>query len=58
LPTFNLPQKFRYTEDIEDIVKRCLDPQVKQFLEEQDIDFDGLVIKVCDIEVENKEENQ
>ena len=58
LPTFNLPQKFRYTENIEDIVKWCLDPQVKQFLEEQDIDFDGLVIKVCDIGVENKEENQ
>ena len=49
LPTFNLPERFRYTEEIDDIVKWCLDPQVKQFLEEQDIDFDGLVIKVCDI---------
>ena len=49
LPTFNLPEKFRYTESIDDIVWWCLNPEVKQFLEEQDIDFDWLVIKVCDI---------
>ena len=56
LPTFNLPLKFRYTENIEDIVAWCLDPEVKQFLEEQDIDFDGLVIKVCDIDTSVKKE--
>jgi DNA ligase (NAD+) len=54
LPTFNLPEKFRYTESIDDIVWWCLNPEVKQFLEEQDIDFDWLVIKVCDISNDDK----
>ena len=57
LPTFNLPEKFRYTESIDDIVGWCLNPEVKQFLEEQDIDFDGLVIKVCDISNNNNEQS-
>ena len=48
LPVFNLPQKYRVTSSIEQIIAWCLDAQLKQFLEEQDIDFDGLVIKVRD----------
>jgi len=48
LPTFNLPKKYRTTKNIEEIITRCLNPHLKQFLEEQDIDFDGLVIKVRD----------
>lgn len=48
LPVFNLPQKWRTSNDIEQIIARCQDPQLKQYLDEQDLDFDGLVIKVCD----------
>ena len=55
LPVFNLPENYRRTKDIEQIIKRCLDPQLKQFLEEQDIDFDWLVIKVRDDSLGNQE---
>lgn len=50
LPTFNLPKEFRDTSDIHQVIKWCLDPQVKEFLDNQDIDFDWLVIKIFDID--------
>lgn len=50
LPVFNLPQKWRTSSDIEQIIARCQDFQLKQYLDEQDLDFDGLVIKVCESE--------
>lgn len=49
-PIFELPQKFRSTNDLEQVVAWCQDFQVKEFLEQQDFDFDGLVIKVSDCE--------
>lgn len=50
LPVFNLPQKRRSSSDIEQVIVWCQDFQLKQYLDEQDLDFDGLVIKVCDLE--------
>lgn len=50
LPVFELPQKFCSTKNIEQVVAWCEDFQVKQFLDEQDFDFDGLVIKISDNE--------
>lgn len=46
LPVFNLPQKWRTSNNIEQIIARCQDFQLKHYLDEQDLDFDGLVIKV------------
>ena len=48
LPVFNLPQKWRTSNNIEQIIARCQDFQLKHYLDEQDLDFDGLVIKVSD----------
>ena len=48
MPIFELPESFLVTQDIEQIIARCQDFQIKHFLEEQDFDFDGLVIKVSD----------
>ncbi|PZM86587.1 MAG: hypothetical protein DLD55_05275 [candidate division SR1 bacterium] len=48
LPVFNLPQKWRNSNDIEQIISWCQDFELKQYLDEQDLDFDGLVIKVSD----------
>jgi len=48
MPLFELPESFLVTQDIEQIIARCQDFQIKHFLEEQDFDFDGLVIKVSD----------
>lgn len=50
LPTFSLPQKFQKTEEIEQLIAWCQDFQLKQFLDEQDFDVDGLVIKLSDLE--------
>jgi hypothetical protein len=48
MPVFELPENFLVTRDIEQIIAWCQDFQIKHFLEEQDFDFDGLVIKVSD----------
>lgn len=48
MPVFELPESFLVTQDIEQIIARCQDFQIKHFLEEQNFDFDGLVIKVSD----------
>ena len=48
MPVFELPENFLVTTDIEQIIAWCQDFQIKHFLEEQDFDFDGLVIKVSD----------
>lgn len=44
-PTF--PRK-KETKNIDDVIHNCLDEQVKKDLDAQDIEFDGLVIKVKD----------
>jgi DNA ligase (NAD+) len=48
LEPFDFPQVFldKTPTDIQGIEKICLDPAVKSFLNSQDFDFDGLVIKV------------
>ncbi len=48
MPVFELPKNFLVSQDIEQIIAWCQDFQIKHFLEEQDFDFDGLVIKVSD----------
>lgn len=48
MPVFDLPENFLVTRDIEQIIAWCQNFQIKHFLEEQDFDFDGLVIKVSD----------
>lgn len=48
MPVFELQENFLVTRDIEQIIAWCQDFQIKHFLEEQDFDFDGLVIKVSD----------
>ena len=48
MPVFELPENFLITRDIEQIIAWCQDFQIKHFLERQDFDFDGLVIKVSD----------
>lgn len=48
MPVFELPENFLVTTDIEQIIAWCQASQIKHFLEEQDFDFDGLVIKVSD----------
>ena len=48
MPVFELPENFLVSKDIEQIIAWCQDFQIKHFLEEQDFDFDGLVIKVSD----------
>ena len=45
VPRINLGKKPTTIQEIEHI---CLDPTVKHFLDQQDYDFDGLVIKVQD----------
>ncbi len=47
LPVFPREKKGLH---IEEIIKLCEDPKTKKFLEEQDIEFDGLVIKVENIQ--------
>lgn len=43
---------------IEEVIRYCLDPEVKHFLDQQDYDFDGLVIKVCENEKEKLDSDQ
>ncbi len=52
LPTFTLPQRFQKTGEIEQLIAWCQDFQLKQFLDDQDFDVDGLVIKLSDCEEE------
>jgi DNA ligase (NAD+) len=56
LETLNLPQVVLHTPptDIHGIEAICLDPTVKTFLDEQDFDFDGLVIKVVNLHGERQ----
>jgi hypothetical protein len=35
-------------ETMQKIINLCEDPETKKYLEQQDIEFDGLVIKVKD----------
>ena len=48
LPTFDLPEKFQHFDNIQSLIDACLNPELKSFLDEQDFDFDGLVIKISD----------
>jgi len=48
LPTFDLPEKFQHFDNIQFLIDACLNPELKSFLDEQDFDFDGLVIKITD----------
>ena len=48
LPTFDLPEKFQHFDNIQSVIDTCLNPELKSFLDEQDFDFDGLVIKITD----------
>ena len=47
LPVFPRRKK---CNSIEEVISICNDPATKKYLEQQDIDFDGLVIKVKDAE--------
>lgn len=47
LPTF---PRIKESSFIQEVINICLDPQIKQQLESEDFDFDGLVIKVKDKE--------
>lgn len=48
LPTFDLPEKFQDFDSIQKVIEACLNPELKNFLDHQDFDFDGLVIKITD----------
>lgn len=48
LPTFDLPKRFQAFDSIQGVIDACLNPELKSFLDEQDFDFDGLVIKITD----------
>ncbi|MDO4714069.1 MAG: hypothetical protein Q4B28_05535 [bacterium] len=58
LPIFELPLKAKTLQTIEEVISLCLDPKIKQFLDEQDYDFDGLVIKLCDLEQKTQKSDQ
>ena len=53
LPTFDLPEKFQHFDNIQPLIDACLNPELKSFLDEQDLDFDGLVIKITDKNLPN-----
>ena len=53
LPTFDLPEKFQHFDNIQPLIDACLNPELKSFLDEQDFDFDGLVIKITDKNLPN-----
>ena len=53
LPTFDLPEKFQHFDNIQSVIDTCLNPELKSFLDEQDFDFDGLVIKITDKNLPN-----
>lgn len=53
-PLFELTKPFEKTWDIEQIIERCQDAKLKQFLDEQDFECDGLVIKISDEEQEKQ----
>lgn len=40
---------------IQEVIDTCMNPEIKQFLEQQDFDFDGLVIKLQEQKKENSE---
>ena len=56
LPTFDLPEKFQHFDNIQSVIDTCLNPELKSFLDEQDFDFDGLVIKITDKHLPNWED--
>lgn len=58
LPIFSFPFKVEKLASIEEVIRYCLDPEVKHFLDQQDYDFDGLVIKVCENEKEKLDSDQ
>ncbi len=47
LPIFDRHKKY---EAIQDVIDTCLDPKTQQFFDTQDNDFDGLVIKINELE--------
>lgn len=55
---FALPFKVQDLETIDQVIAMCQNPQLKQFLDDQDYDFDGLVIKVNDLKKENQKADQ
>lgn len=57
-PTVELPAKSKTLSTIQEVIGVCLDPKIKQFLDEQDYDFDGLVIKLCDLEQKKQKSDQ
>lgn len=57
-PTVELPAKSKMLSTIQEVIGVCLDPKIKQFLDEQDYDFDGLVIKLCDLEQKKQKSDQ
>lgn len=47
LPIFQRHKKYK---NIQDIIDTCLDPETQQFFHTQDNDFDGLVIKINELQ--------
>ncbi|MCR5411580.1 MAG: hypothetical protein K6E76_00900 [Patescibacteria group bacterium] len=62
LESYDIPEEFEHIDlneekgDIDTMIAICLNPETKQKLEEQDYDFDGLVIKLEEQKKENKSE--
>ena len=48
---FMKPPFFKIGENIDEVIKITQDQDIKRFLDEQDIEFDGLVIKVADTNI-------
>lgn len=57
-PIFSLPGKGNELQTIDEVIAYCQDPKIKQFLDEQDYDFDGLVIKITDPKEKEEKSDQ
>lgn len=55
LPTFRLPAKYETHSKIETVIATCEDIELKTYLDQQDFDIDGLVVKLCN---QTKKEEQ
>lgn len=53
-----MPGKGNELQTIDEVIAYCQDPKIKQFLDEQDYDFDGLVIKITDPKVKEEKPDQ
>lgn len=53
LPVFSLPAQFQTHQSIQSLISACENAELKSFLDEQDFDFDGLVIKLTQKKITN-----